>query len=764
MKKLLYIILIVFIMMALLYVDESFASPLKMINIGNLHVKVMASGHQSETCGVLPGVGYHVNDDTYWEVVRTDGTRFGVVNWKDENGNELAGRGIRLAGAPYGSSDEVANMFAVPDEDGLLIRRYFRYQPPEVVVDELHLEPPFPRTGDEVNPDKIKNFGGNSNCTADVLITSHARTWMGLDVYWRTLAWGQRNHDDYIVWDVLLVNTGNIDMDDDIELPDQTLDSLFIMRQLEHFPTDPSWAYSEWHDWWGVTPEQYDSMPLRMVYFYNIPETWAPGEYVMGFNFDDWWGQPNFVSDPVQVGEATIFMPKTKPGSIDPVDELFPNNPAADDSTQPRSHGAHGPDDFPFKHHSGMRPTEDWELVYDVMKFGEVVNPKYAPYVTTMTGTFPGTYHDVPPIDRDGDHPNNQPGAWYFWHGVAHTGSGPYNLEFGDSLRFVFVIAANALTKESCNEIGQGWADGSLRYYGPSHLPHKWFDYDLWMGVPDYTSDSANLAKDELIYSVIDSINNNALAAQWNFDQGYSAPDAPPPPSFYVYGKPNKVELSWGDESEDASDFAGYKIYRALGAPGPTYQDGEFLGSWEHIYQCGGADPGGGVEYSASVTHQFDDETALRGQEYYYYITAFDGGGENDYYGPTEPLESSKWITRTTQPVSLTRLPQDDLAKIRVVPNPFNANAEEVQFYGAPDRIVFMDLPGFCTIKIYNETGDLIKVLEHNDGSGDEPWADETFQHYMTTESGQVVVPGIYIAHISTPDGESTDVKFLIIR
>jgi len=89
-----------------------------------------------------------------------------------------------------------------------------------------------------------------------------------------------------------------------------------------------------------------------------------------------------------------------------------------------------------------------------------------------------------------------------------------------------------------------------------------------------------------------------------------------------------------------------------------------------------------------------------------------------------------------------------------------------IQFIGegAQYKLMFVKLPPECTIDIYNETGDLVKTLIHDDGSGGEAWADETRQHFLTTNSGQMVVSGIYIAHIVTPEGESKNVKFVIIR
>ncbi len=98
-----------------------------------------------------------------------------------------------------------------------------------------------------------------------------------------------------------------------------------------------------------------------------------------------------------------------------------------------------------------------------------------------------------------------------------------------------------------------------------------------------------------------------------------------------------------------------------------------------------------------------------------------------------------------------------------MVPNPYNIGAEDLQYVGEPDKIIFMNVPPVCTIKIYTVRGDLVKVIEHTDGSGDQPWGDIPNEH-MASQSHQIPVSGLYIAYIETPEGESTIVKFAIVR
>ena len=96
---------------------------------------------------------------------------------------------------------------------------------------------------------------------------------------------------------------------------------------------------------------------------------------------------------------------------------------------------------------------------------------------------------------------------------------------------------------------------------------------------------------------------------------------------------------------------------------------------------------------------------------------------------------------------------------VRVVPNPYDIRARMFQFGDKSqyDRIAFYGLPPVCDVKVYTERGDLIWTKKHTDGSGDELWD-------SMTSSRQIVVSGIYILYVETPEGESVFRKFVIIR
>jgi len=312
----------------------------------------------------------------------------------------------------------------------------------------------------------------------------------------------------------------------------------------------------------------------------------------------------------------------------------------------------------------------------------------------------------------------NPPGGYH-----QAQGFGPYTLAPGDSIRIVIAEAVAGLKREKSMEVGDNW------FYNrsPFILPDG-----------NVTTDR-NAYKKAWVWTAKDSLYQALNKAYQNFQNGLRIPQPPPPPDkFIVSSGGDRIRLEWeGTAAESWPYFDGYQIYRAVSRPDTFYQ---------LIFSCD----------KENVVHQFDDITAQRGFDYYYYIVTKDDGSQNDAQ-PGVPLVSSKFYTMTNQAAHLRRPAViTTLDSIRVVPNPFHIGARSLQF-DQPDRIAFFGLPPVCTIKIYTEKGDLIDTIEHTNNSGDELWD-------SVTSSRQVVVSGLYIAVFETPDGKKTYRKFVIVR
>jgi hypothetical protein len=88
-----------------------------------------------------------------------------------------------------------------------------------------------------------------------------------------------------------------------------------------------------------------------------------------------------------------------------------------------------------------------------------------------------------------------------------------------------------------------------------------------------------------------------------------------------------------------------------------------------------------------------------------------------------------------------------DLDRIKTVPNPYVANAVW-DFSQDNQRIEFTNLPPECTIRIYTISGNLVRVIEHTNGSGTEVWD-------LRTRFNLKAASGTYYWHVTTPDGET---------
>ena len=97
-----------------------------------------------------------------------------------------------------------------------------------------------------------------------------------------------------------------------------------------------------------------------------------------------------------------------------------------------------------------------------------------------------------------------------------------------------------------------------------------------------------------------------------------------------------------------------------------------------------------------------------------------------------------------------------DLSAIRVVPNPFVAANEITRGLGL-QRILFTNPPPQATIRIYTISGNLVRVLEHADGSGTEEWD-------VRTRFDLLVASGNYYFHVTTPDGRTHLGRFAVVN
>ncbi|HDQ00780.1 MAG TPA: fibronectin [bacterium] len=584
------------------------------------------------------------------------------------------------------------------------LKQTAKFALPTIYVDGKNISAPYARDIDELNPEQIP----------DRIITNVVNTSMGLTMTRRILAFSQQYHNNYFIKEFIFTNTGNINYDENIELTG-TLKGLRIGQGVRYsvcregannIGDGQQWGK---HSWVTKRGENYANQSNTVITEQNPIVDWIRCAF-------SWAGQSaNNSYDNIGAPKITTTGRLTAPQHAG-IAVLHVDKSATekdDDPFQPAVLGWHAGDTYPSV--GNLQKTDEPNMIklYDMLSG----NPHQGLGGTDrMDETYLSSITDrVDPftIHNDGGGTN----VWICY--------GPFDLEHGESIRIVEVEAVNGINRQLCESIGKQWLEANSPYILPDGS----------------TATNKDEFKNSWVYTGKDSIMLSFGRAKRNFDLDYQIPQPPLPPAiFNVQSGGDRISLSWSaSESEADADFAGYKIFRAVGKPDTTYEE---------------------IASLAPGVSQFDDITAVRGFSYYYYLVAFNDGSNNasGEANPTGQLQSSRFYTQTTEPAYLRRKPGTALDSIRVVPNPYNIKAKALQYPNEPDKITFLEIPPYCKIKIFTERGDLIHEIDHNDGSGDESWN-------SVTSSRQIVVSGVYIAYFEvTQDYIDTETGKLIYK
>ncbi|MDZ7724243.1 MAG: hypothetical protein U5R06_15915 [candidate division KSB1 bacterium] len=309
--------------------------------------------------------------------------------------------------------------------------------------------------------------------------------------------------------------------------------------------------------------------------------------------------------------------------------------------------------------------------------------------------------------------------------------TGPYDLPPGEELKFVMVVACGMMDFE---RVAEGGVENE------AHLP-----------------DGA------------DSLWKHIAAAQELYSRDYECPDPPPTPTngmntLVLTPQPLGMKVQWPqvpdtyvDPDFNVNDLAGYRVYRS------SFRN---VGPWQLVEDIPLAD----VEIEDGLV-TFNDDGLQLGVGYYYGVTTYDTGHDEPWpHDPTMtevPSLESGLVNANSDPVYPQTDPSDNMDDIRVYPNPFIQHSQ-LTGEGEGNRIEFVNVPSICTIRIYTLAGEHIRTIEHDDGSGDEPWGSRVLGDYQVNKYLQFVAPGPYLFHVESHvpghEGEEKIGKFVIIK
>ncbi len=657
---------------------------IKWMAIGSLHNWYSSIGSEIEH-GFQPIQQYGFQWPAIYQYQDMQAARalwIGCKNFNDDKGNEFPYRVVHVGPRVSGAGE----FFPVD------FKMVSRFEPPRVYVD-----------GAISFQKSVDNNAVDPTLKADRVIINKTNTLNGVTMERKIMQFTHPYHDNYIIVEYRFTNTGNVDEDAEIELPNQTLEEVYfffqyrlaVCRETRYLIGNATgWGINSMLDARGDgvkidPPEEnfraqyvwHGKYPAFTLYDNIGAPIWDPSGSAGYIGAADTVGR---LGSPQFVGIITLHADKSPTDSVD-------------DPTQP-STTTYESSDAPETSQNDPYNKVKMESEYGWMRKGHM-SPRHADKVEP-SGNF---------TEPKGDPALGTPGGF-----SACNGYGPYTLKPGESIRIVLAEAASGLSRDKCIEIG--------RQFKQKQISAK--------------------VKNEWIMTGRDSLFQTFRRALYNYEMNYDIPKPPLPPyAFYVNGGGDRISLTWELYPDGERGLTGFEIYRARGRYDSTYQL---------------------IQVANAEDRSFDDTKCERGVAYYYYIVSVGGEIPADarLNIPKDKLRSSRFYTQAYDPTTLKRPAGDDLNEIRVVPNPYNisADADKLLFPGEENKLAFFNIPGQCTIKIYSEIGELIETIDHTNNTGDEYWD-------CTTSSDQIVVSGIYIAIIiDKQTNEKKVVKFVIIR
>ncbi|MBI9071472.1 MAG: hypothetical protein JEY94_07725 [Melioribacteraceae bacterium] len=356
--------------------------------------------------------------------------------------------------------------------------------------------------------------------------------------------------------------------------------------------------------------------------------------------------------------------------------------------------------------------------------------------------------------------PNNDP-RWYgraaFNYrqsvdaGQKHIVFGPYTLNIGDTLRFALaeVIGYGGQAKKSV-EGGPSGQVGVLKQWNPIPNWDKKVvingetltdNYLTEFGYPDYVNSDVKNVQQVAHKAFTAYLGEEPTLPVWpenNPRKGkYTIPVPPPAPAIEIVNTDDGfINISWGRAVEDfthpllTGKVEKFRVYRSVSGMGP----------WDRIDSLMVNEVNEDDEYSLIDI----DQNFKIGETRFYAVTSIDENGNES--GKTNLTSFTKNIASL-----------DKMDKIYVVPNPFIAKSGFVGSGEVDDQIGFYGLPKKCDIRIYSYSGQLIETIEHDKPLYSTAW-------FQVTRNGQDIASGIYFYVVTTPDGQQSNGKFVIIK
>lgn len=542
---------------------------------------------------------------------------------------------------------------------------------------------------------------------SDMMIEVRYKAQPGFDVLKRSYSFSNPDHDDYVIHVNRYLTTFDWDADPEVDTDStQTLEDVYFVFGYAFQTAEGTWiTYERWYE--------------------DAHSQWA-----------------DYDSRPSEHGERDLHVSYSWDGDSPDITMFEEGGPEFDDTGDPRfAIGESGDEPMPSAEfisnaYSGFAalhvdsPTLDGTdditqpvSILNTVNIYNVWDDDFSPYATVWDWTASGEKEVAEDDAGWPDDPTIKEARMPF------QAFGPYDLAKGDSVVIVYAVAANGISRQLAVEKGLEW--------------RSWYRSE--------GGDFDDAAKNELLAQGKDSLFQTLDRALLAWSQNLDIPDPLPAPDLEVESGPEKITLTWEDLSavpdpdSGVPDLDYYIIYR---------KEGEFLvDTYDELDPSGEHILWEAIDTVDAATTSYEDTDVARGDAYHYAVTAVDDQG----------LESSKYANRSEVAAYSFAPGEADAKNVRIVPNPYVVRAGDFNFAGDDNKLLFVNLPAYCTLRIYTATGDLIKTIEHSSGSADESWD-------QVTKANQLVASGVYILQVGDAedlDGNSVPgiiEKFVIIR
>ncbi len=330
--------------------------------------------------------------------------------------------------------------------------------------------------------------------------------------------------------------------------------------------------------------------------------------------------------------------------------------------------------------------------------------------------------------------------------GQKHIVFGPYTLRIGDKLEFALAevcgYGAQPGKRVEGGQTIQQWDrtpswNRKVVIGSETMTEHYLDDY----GYPDYINSDVKTVTHVAHKAFEAYLGEEPSIPTWPEtnpnDGNYKIPVPVPAPAIVVENTTSgTVRIQW---KRSVENFTHPRLMGKL-KQFNVYRSNAGMGPWKLI----GILPVGQV--NAEQLYEFidEDQNFKVGETRFYAVTSQDEFGHQS--GKTNTFAHGKNIGSV-----------EKMAKIYVVPNPF---VQKSGFEGSGevnDKIGFYGLPANCTIRIFSYAGQLVQTIEHNDPVYSTAWL-------QVTRSTQEIASGIYFYVVSTPEGEKTSGKFIVVK